>query len=425
MDIKVSTRSHPVAMLSPTSHTGSFHAPSSPAGAKKPSLMKTSVLSLQLKKLVSKKKRRFIEDGFDLDMTYVTSRLIAFGYPAEHLEGIYRNHYKDVFTCFEHRHKDRYKVYNLCSERHYDKDKFHNRVAEYPFDDHNPPPLSLLIPACQDIFEWLAQHPDNVAAVHCKAGKGRTGVLICAYLLYSSTWLTAYGALGFYAGARSLNHQGVTIPSQRRFIEYFALLCHRDQPESAKAAELQLHQADFEQLWEKQWLAEEQFMAEASPRPQGDLVALPKVFHRLALPKTTNLRLVSCVIHGIYPKKKPDMRVLVQVGFDKSLVYDLTGVGTSQMSIDDTDHGMQVDKLEIVCPTDHPTLLYGEVKVEMCKRQGGKQLGQFWFHTSFVDLTTMKLTVAKTDMDVLLKDAKKGDKKFAAGMHIVLSFQAT
>ena len=50
-----------------------------------------------IKKIVSKKKRRFESEGFNLDLSYVTERVIAMGYPAsEHVEAIYRNSLEDV-----------------------------------------------------------------------------------------------------------------------------------------------------------------------------------------------------------------------------------------------------------------------------------------------------------------------------------------
>ncbi|CAG0882877.1 unnamed protein product [Darwinula stevensoni] len=141
-----------------------------------------------IKELVSKKKKRYKEGGFDLDLAYICDNIIAMGYPAEKLEGVYRNHIDDVVRFLEAKHKGHYKIYNLCSERSYDVSKFHCRVATFPFEDHNPPQVDLIQPFCQDVKIWLQKDPKNVAAVHCKAGKG------------------------------------VTIPSQRRYVEYYSML---------------------------------------------------------------------------------------------------------------------------------------------------------------------------------------------------------
>jgi len=91
----------------------------------------------------------------------------------------------------------------------------------FPFDDHNCPKFDDLGPFCEKLDEFLCQHPENVAAMHCKAGKGRTGLCICVYLLHTGLWKTADECLNFYGVSRTLNQKGVTIPSQRRWVRYY------------------------------------------------------------------------------------------------------------------------------------------------------------------------------------------------------------
>lgn len=52
-------------------------------------------------------------------------------------------------------------------------------------NDMQVPPLNLIKAFCEHVRSFLEKHPNGVAAVHCKAGKGRTGIMITCYLLYS------------------------------------------------------------------------------------------------------------------------------------------------------------------------------------------------------------------------------------------------
>ncbi len=55
---------------------------------------------------------------------------------------------------------------------------------------------------CAEVKTWIDAHPDNVIAIHCKAGKGRTGTMISAFLLYDNVWPNADDAIKYFGQMR-------------------------------------------------------------------------------------------------------------------------------------------------------------------------------------------------------------------------------
>ncbi|KAI9313603.1 protein-tyrosine phosphatase-like protein, partial [Dichotomocladium elegans] len=128
-------------------------------------------------------------------------------YPSTGFEGLYRNAFEAV--------KNR-------SEKGYGIDAFSPAPAEtYGFEDHQAPSFQLLVSFCEDAKAWLTEDADNVVVVHCKAGKGRTGTVIAALLLYLHEARHAKEAIDLYGMRRTKDGKGVTIPSQIRYVHYF------------------------------------------------------------------------------------------------------------------------------------------------------------------------------------------------------------
>ncbi|KAB7504423.1 Phosphatidylinositol 3,4,5-trisphosphate 3-phosphatase TPTE2 [Armadillidium nasatum] len=178
------------------------------------------------RQFISQNKRRFQKDGFDLDLTYVAPRIIAMSFPSSGRIAMYRNDIKEVARFLNTKHKDHYRVYNLCSERHYDVRYFNGSVRRFTVDDHNVPSLKEMLEFSEDVRSWLSEDEKNVIAVHCKGGKGRTGTMICVVLIDTGLFKNAAQCLGYFGDRRTDKNagdkfQGVETPSQSRYVGYY------------------------------------------------------------------------------------------------------------------------------------------------------------------------------------------------------------
>ena len=68
--------------------------------------------SFCIRNLVSRQRRRMLISGFDLDMSYITDRLLAMSFPAERMRAMFRNPLWQVKFVLDVVHEEHYKASN-------------------------------------------------------------------------------------------------------------------------------------------------------------------------------------------------------------------------------------------------------------------------------------------------------------------------
>jgi phosphatidylinositol-3,4,5-trisphosphate 3-phosphatase/dual-specificity protein phosphatase PTEN len=185
----------------------------------------TVIMINKLRELVGGAKQRYICEGYNLDLTYITPRLVAMAYPASDLiEKTYRNSISDVAELLERNHGDAYLVVN-ASGREYDYTRFKGVCFAMEWEDHSAPLLTTLIETCWKMQEFLLQQPNSAIAVHCNHGKGRTGTLLISFILYNLAFPTMQEAKLYYEGKRfSEGKLRISQPCQLRYLKYMERL---------------------------------------------------------------------------------------------------------------------------------------------------------------------------------------------------------
>ncbi|XP_041859733.1 tensin-2 isoform X2 [Melanotaenia boesemani] len=165
---------------------------------------------------------RVMERHYDFDLTYITERIISVFFPPKLEEQRYRLNLKEVAAMLKSKHQDKFLLLNL-SERRHDITRLNPKVHDFGWPDLHAPPLDKICAICKAMENWLTSDPQHVVVLHCKGNKGKTGVIIAAYMHYSKISAGADQALSTLAMRKFCEDKVSSSlqPSQNRYIYYF------------------------------------------------------------------------------------------------------------------------------------------------------------------------------------------------------------
>ncbi|XP_063256859.1 tensin-1 isoform X9 [Prinia subflava] len=164
-----------------------------------------------------------MESSCELDLVYITERIIAVSYPSVAEEQSYSSNLREVAHMLKSKHGNNYVLFNL-SERRRDVSKLHPKVLDFGWPDMHTPALEKICSICKAMDTWLNAAPHNVVVLHNKGNRGRLGVVVAAYMHYSNISASADQALDRFAMKRFYEDKVVPVgqPSQKRYIHYFS-----------------------------------------------------------------------------------------------------------------------------------------------------------------------------------------------------------
>ncbi|XP_035958598.2 tensin-3 isoform X2 [Halichoerus grypus] len=164
-----------------------------------------------------------MDDGRELDLTYITERIIAVSFPAGCSEESYLHSLQEVTRMLRSKHGDNYLVLNL-SEKRYDLTKLNPKILDVGWPELHAPPLDQVCTICKAQESWLNSDPQHVVVIHCRGGKGRIGVVISSYMHFTNVSASADQALDRFAMKKFYDDKVSALmqPSQKRYVQFLS-----------------------------------------------------------------------------------------------------------------------------------------------------------------------------------------------------------
>jgi len=173
------------------------------------------------------------EYGIPLDLSYITERILVCSCPVSKFpQKLYRNSLNDLLNYMEIKHSDNWSLWNFKTENLDDYSWNHKllkgKLYHFPWPDHQAPPFQLLLNAVKSIHAFLLKDPKNVAVLHCKMGKGRSGLIATAYLIVYGALTKSEACHLFTEKRMNLGFgEGISILSQLKYLDYCSIYINR------------------------------------------------------------------------------------------------------------------------------------------------------------------------------------------------------
>ncbi|KAG7455179.1 hypothetical protein MATL_G00253800 [Megalops atlanticus] len=160
-----------------------------------------------------------MEEGYELDLTYVTERIIAVSFPRACSEETYQRNLQEVTRMLKSKHTNNYLVINLSGKRR-DLTKMNPKTMDMGWPDLHAPPLDKICSICKAMENWLNADPQHVVVIHCRGGKGRIGVIISSFVNFTNISASAGEALDRFAMRKFYDDKvsALMTPSQKRYV---------------------------------------------------------------------------------------------------------------------------------------------------------------------------------------------------------------
>lgn len=186
-----------------------------------------------LRAVVSIPKRTRSDESYLLDLSHISPRIIVAAGPSDDVfMNLFRSPIDKVVEYLDRNYRSEknvhWHIWNLRGEgAGYNYKVVDGNWSHHPFPDHMPPTIKLIERIVKEIHDFLSFDSRNVALIHCKEGKGRSGTICCSYLMYEAKlkgiYLSPDEASEMFTKQRMRRYfgEGISIKSQLRYLHYW------------------------------------------------------------------------------------------------------------------------------------------------------------------------------------------------------------